>query len=211
MAEAKLKSVLPELGRILRLLRENSSRTLDTVATTAGISISMLSQIERGVVSPSIDTLCMVCRALDGDIAGLFSRLAPASPVRIHKAHERLTMKQEGVCYEQLMTSTRPAVPFEMFLLRVEQGRSTMMSGSGHEGTEMGYVMKGRARLIVGNEEYTVSEGDSICFDAHLPHRLYNTGKREFLAIWSISPPHVDYLKGEPGNTSMGKGGTNDG
>jgi transcriptional regulator with XRE-family HTH domain len=198
MVEAKLQSILPELGRILRLLRENSGRTLDTVATAAGISISMLSQIERGVVSPSIDTLCMVCRALDCDIATLFTRLAPASPVRIHKVHERLTMKQEGVCYEQLMTSAHAAaVPIEMFLLKVEPGCCTVMSSGGHDGVEMGYVMKGSAQLFVGNEEYAISEGDSICFDAHLPHRLYNTGKRNFLAVWSISPPHVDYCKAE--------------
>ena len=71
MNKALLKSVLPRLGSMLRLFREKSGRKLADVAPAAGFSISMLSQIERGVVSPSIDSLCMVCRALDVDTAEL--------------------------------------------------------------------------------------------------------------------------------------------
>jgi transcriptional regulator with XRE-family HTH domain/mannose-6-phosphate isomerase-like protein (cupin superfamily) len=197
MVEVKLKGVLPELGRILRLFREKSGRNLEVVAGNAGISISMLSQIERGVVSPSIDTLFMVCKALAIDMAELFGRLTPTSPVRIHKGGERLTMQSRGVHYEQLMTSQRTTFPVEMFLLEAEPCCSTEMSGGGHEGVEMAYVLSGSALLTVGSDEYPVSEGDSIYFDAHLPHRLKNTGKKKFRAVWSISPPHVDYFKTE--------------
>ena len=195
MIEVKLKSVLPELGSILRRFREKSGRNLETVARSAAISISMLSQIERGVVSPSIDTLFMVCRALDVDMAELFGRLSPTAPVRIHKPHERLTLQGQGVHYEQLMTSQRSAFPVELFLLEVEPGCATEMSGGGHEGAEMGYVLTGSATLTVGTVDYPVIEGESIYFDAHLPHRLENTGRKRFKAVWSISPPHVDYLK----------------
>jgi len=86
--------MLPELGKIVRVFREKSNRNLGTVARAAGISISMLSQIERGMVSPSIDTLCMVCRALDLDVAELFRRLSREEPVRVHRQGERLKMKQ---------------------------------------------------------------------------------------------------------------------
>jgi transcriptional regulator with XRE-family HTH domain len=196
MIEAKLKSVLPDLGRTLRLFREKSGRNLEAVAKGAGISISMLSQIERGVVSPSIDTLFMVCDALKVEMADLFGRLSPDSPVRVHKGGERLTMKNGGVRYEQLMISRRSAFPAEMVLIEVEKECATAMSGGGHEGSEMAYVLSGSARLSIGTQEYTVAEGDSICFDARLPHQLQNIGRKTFRAVWSISPPHVDYLKG---------------
>jgi transcriptional regulator with XRE-family HTH domain len=195
MIEVKLKSVLPELGSILRRFREKSGRNLAAVAHGADISISMLSQIERAVVSPSIDTLFMVCRALDVDMAELFGRLSPAAPVRIHKTGERLTMQGQGVRYEQLMTSQRSTFPVEMFLIEVEPGCATEMSGGGHDGAEMGFVLAGSATLTVGTVDYPVAEGESIYFDAHLPHRLENTGRKKFKAVWSISPPHVDYLK----------------
>jgi transcriptional regulator with XRE-family HTH domain len=195
MNEVLLKSIIPELGKILRLFREKSGRNLGDVAERAGISISMLSQIERGVVSPSIDTLVMVCRALDLDMTELFRRLTPTSPVRIHKSGERLKMEREGVGYEQLMTSQLSAFPSELFLIEVEPGRATAMSGGGHEGAEIGYVLAGSALLTIGPSEYAIAENDSIYFDARLPHRLTNTGTTAFRAVWSISPPHVDYLK----------------
>jgi transcriptional regulator with XRE-family HTH domain len=195
MNKVSLKNVVMELGKILRLFREKSGRNLGAVAQRAGISISMLSQIERGIVSPSIDTLCMVCRALDIDMAELFRRISPDEPVRIHKGGERLTLESNGVRYEQLMTSQTSAFPAEIFCIDVRPGCATAMSGGGHEGTEMGYVLQGTAQLTVGGAHYRIKKNDSLCFSAYLPHRLANAGKKLFRAVWSISPPHVDYLK----------------
>ncbi|MBN2188116.1 MAG: cupin domain-containing protein [Chitinispirillaceae bacterium] len=195
MNKVTLKPVLPRLGGMLRTVREKSGRKLADVAPAAGISVSMLSQIERGVVSPSIDSLCMVCRALDVEAAELFRRLSPLEPVRIHRSGERLKMENGGVKYEQLMTSLSGAFPVELFCIEIRPGRSTAMSGGGHEGTEMGFVLKGNGRLSVGDRSYSVKENDSLCFSAHLPHRLMNTGRKTFRAVWSIAPPHVDYLK----------------
>lgn len=197
MIKVLLKNIVPELGRILRLFREKSGRNLSDIAPRAGISVSMLSQIERGIVSPSIDTLCMVCHALDIDMTELFRRLSPTEPVRIHKGGERLKMENNGVRYEQLMTNQTSAFPAELFCIEVKPGCATAMSGGGHEGTEIGYVLEGSARLTVGEEEYVISVNDSLCFSAYMPHRLANIGKKLFRAVWSISPPHVDYLKTE--------------
>jgi transcriptional regulator with XRE-family HTH domain len=195
MNEAQLKLMLPELGRILRLFREKSGQNLSEIAQNAGISISMLSQIERGKVSPSIDTLFMVCGALDIEITELFRRLSPSSPVRLHRGGERLKIENNGIRYEQLMTTQLATFPAELFLIEVESGCVTGMSGGGHEGVEMGYVLQGSAQLTVGTDEYRLDEFDSVCFAASLPHRLENSGKRPFKAVWSISPPHIDYLK----------------
>lgn len=197
MVEVKIKKIAPDLGRVLRLFREKTGRNLETVAKSAEISISMLSQIERGVVSPSIDTLTMVCGALGVDMAELFNRLSPTPPVRIHKSGERLSVEGRGIRYEQLMESKRPLFPVEMFLIAIETGGATTMSSGGHDGAEMGYVLCGSAQLSVGGKEYQVSEGDSIYFDARLPHRLENIGRKQFRAVWSISPPHLDYLRGK--------------
>jgi len=200
MNASGLQSVLPELGRVLRVYREKSNRHLGEIAEKAGISISMLSQIERGKVSPSIDTLVTVCRAQDIDIGELFRRLSPDSPVRLHRSGERLQIEENGVRYEQLMTTQVSAFPIELFLIEVGAGCSTEMSGGGHEGVEMGYVLQGSAMLTVGGTEYRIDEFDSVYFAANLPHRIVNIGRRPFKAVWSISPPHVDYLNSGKGS-----------
>jgi transcriptional regulator with XRE-family HTH domain len=189
-----LNSLNERIGRILRLYREKTGHNQSEIAQQAGISVSMLSQIERGTVAPSIETLIQVCSVLDIDPSELFRQIGSQNPVRIHRKGERLRNTLKGVEYEQLMTSNHPTYLAEMFLIEVSPGKSTTFSGGGHEGAEMGYVLSGGALLTVDTEEYRINEGDSIYFNAQLPHRLANRGKGTFRAIWSISPPHVDFL-----------------
>jgi transcriptional regulator with XRE-family HTH domain len=190
-----IKQMIPRLGRILKTYREKTGRNQGDVASKAGISVSMLSQIERGMVAPSIETLMMVCAVLDLNASQLFRMVAADEhPVRIHHRGERLRNEVGGVHYEQLMTSMQGNWQSEMFLLEVAPGCSTTFSGGGHEGVEMGFVLAGEAVLTVDATDYAVGKGDSIHFSSHLPHQLRNCGKRSFRAVWSISPPHVDYL-----------------
>ncbi|MBN1568096.1 MAG: helix-turn-helix transcriptional regulator [Acidobacteria bacterium] len=179
----------------MKTWREKTGRNQGDVASKAGISVSMLSQIERGMVAPSIETLMMVCSVLDLDASHLFRMVAAdENPVRILRSGERLRNEVGGVRYEQLMTSTQSGWQAEMFLLEVASGCSTTFSGGGHEGVEMGYVLDGEAVLTIDANDYAVRKGDSVHFSSHLPHQLCNSGKKAFRAIWSISPPHVDYL-----------------
>lgn len=190
-----LKNIVPRIGRILRVYREKMGKNQGEIAEKAGISISMLSQIERGIVSPSIDTLVTVCGVLDIDPSELFKRISSSPPIRIHRRGEQLCNEISGVRYEQLMTSMDSAFPAELFLLEVDPGRSTGFSGVCHEGMEMGYVMSGEAIVTVDTVEYSINEGDSFCFNARLPHQLSNRESRVFRAVWSIAPPHVDFLE----------------
>jgi transcriptional regulator with XRE-family HTH domain len=194
MNEALLKNVVPGLGKLMKLYREKTGQNQSDIASKANISISMLSQIERGVVSPSIETLVMVCEALGVDPSELFNRLSLKAPVRIHHPHERLQTSSDGTSYEQLITSSDSAYPSELFLLEVKPGCRTTLSSNGHEGVEMGFVLAGAAVLTVDKADYDICAGDSISFSSHLPHRLSNNGRSLFRAVWSITPPHVDYL-----------------
>ena len=194
MNSVLLNNINEQIGKILRLYREKTGHHQNEIAEQAGISISMLSQIERGNVAPSLETLMQVCNVLDIDPSELFRQIGSHKPVRIHRKGERLRNKLGGVEYEQLMTSNHPTYQAEMFLIEVSPGKSTSFSGGGHEGAEMGYVLSGSALLTVDADEYRIDEGDSIYFNAQLPHQLTNIGKGTLKAIWSISPPHVDFL-----------------
>lgn len=182
---------------MLKLYREKTGQNQGEIATQANISISMLSQIERGMVSPSIDTLVMVCQALDLDPADLFKKLSNDRQVRIHHHGERLTMVNDGVRYEQLMSISRGVYQMELFLLVMDPGHKTTLSGKGHEGVEIGYVLEGSATLRIDGIDYLLREGDSMSFSSHLVHQLSNHGAETFKSVWSISPPHVDYLHTE--------------
>ena len=195
MNEVLLKSVVPSIGNILKMFREKTRKNQGQVATKAGISISMLSQIERGVVSPSIDTLFCVCQAVGMDIAELFRRISPDTPVRLMRAGQRLSTKHNGVLFEQLAVSVSAGYPAEMFELEVKPGKRIGLSGSGHEGIEMGYALEGSAVLTVDGIDYKIGKGDSVSFNSNLSHSLVNEGRKIFRAVWTALPPHKDYLE----------------
>lgn len=193
--EVSLHNRSTAIGKALRIVRERTERNQAEVAGSAGISPSMLSQIERGAVSPSLDTLFAVCAALDFDIAELFRRLSPSKPVRIvHEQNRLRSSSGGGVRLEQLVASVNRSYPAEMFLLEIAAGRHHGISGRGHEGVELGTVLAGRATLTVEAETYELREGDSVSFDCQFPHRIVNAGPGVFRAIWAVLPPHSDYL-----------------
>ena len=195
MNEVTLKSIPADIGRILKLVREKRGQNQGEIANAASISISMLSQIERGVVSPSIETLLAVCAALDLDAAELFRRLSPRDPVKLMHAGKRLNTESGGIRYEQLAASADASYPTEMFMLEVAPGSCAGMSEVGHEGVELGYVLAGEAVLIVDNKEFIVGAGDSVSFSSRLAHRLENRGKSPVRALWTAAPPHKDYFE----------------
>src|SRR4030042_5613990 len=93
--------LIPAVGKTLRAYREKTGRQQAEVAAAAGISASMLSQIERGSVSPSIDTLSELCSALGVQLADLFARLAPRRPVTISRPGKRLERTQGSSRYDR--------------------------------------------------------------------------------------------------------------
>jgi transcriptional regulator with XRE-family HTH domain len=199
MSEVALKSAEGEIGKVLRLAREKSARNLGEIALQAEISISMLSQIERGIVSPSIDTLLRVCQALELDAGELFRRISPKPGLKLVHKGKRLSTETGGVKYEQLSSASEAGIAAEMFLMEVRAGAGVGMSNKGHEGVELGYMLAGSAVLIVDGKEYEVRAGDSVTFSAHLPHRLENRGDELFQSIWTALPPHKDYFEHETG------------
>lgn len=183
-----------EIGQILKAYRERLRRNQRDIANAAGISTSMLSQIENGAVSPSIDTLAGLCAALGLEMGELFSRVAPKQPVTIHRPGDRLRSKTQGIGYEQLAVSPNSSFPTELLILEVAPGKTTGVSRKGHEGVELGYVLEGEAVLRIDQQEVQLRAGDSVSYSSHLPHCLENRGTEHFRAVWSIQPPHKDYL-----------------
>ncbi|MGD9202371.1 MAG: cupin domain-containing protein [Chitinispirillia bacterium] len=195
MNTVTLNNRFHKIGSILKAYREKSGQFQSVIAKNAGISTSMLSQIERSVVLPSIETLFDVCEALGLDISALFNSITKKKQVRLIHNRERLKTARNGIYYEQLMINIDSPYQSEMFLLEIDSEKEVGMSTQGHTGFEMGYVLSGSATLTVNNVEYHLQAGDSVSFDSSQPHKMRNTGKTKFRAVWNTLPPHKDYLE----------------
>ena len=180
-------------GEKIRIIRERKQITLRQVAEAAGISESMVSQIERNKVSPSIDTLLSVVDYLGIDIDYLFSDYKKSGKVMITRRNKGNILKSESSIYSQLCSipGTENSAPVEAVWLEIESGREKGNIEYGHPGSEIGIIIEGEGSLAYGTDEYTLSGGDSISFSSDIPHILKNTGKETLRAIWILSPPRI--------------------
>ena len=178
-------------GEKIREVRERRHLTMREVAERAGMSESLISQIERNRVSPAIDTLLKIIDVLEIDLDFLFRDFKKSRPVNLVRAGEKKRAVINGVIFEQLShtfpTSEEHAI--EAYFLEIPPGGKSGDDEYGHIGKELGVIVKGRAECTVGNQVYSLKEGDSISFSADAPHQIRNIGSRPLRAFWIITPP----------------------
>ena len=180
-----------KFGHKLRTVRERKGYTLKDVATKAEVSESLISQIERNKVSPSIETLLLIADVLDIDHEYLFSDYRKKRLVSIVRRDQRGTIRQGKVAFHQLLINGEISKDsaIEAFLLELDPDGEKGDREYGHAGMEFGIILEGQAELFYGSETYTLEEGDSIYFPSDMPHLFKNSGEKSLKAIWVISPP----------------------
>ena len=185
------KKVPYHFGEKLRQVREHKGYTLKVVAQQAGVSESLVSQIERNHVSPAIDTLLALADVLDINLEFLFEEYRKERPVKIIRAGERPTLEEEEIIYEEISKpeDTDKQNAFESYMVRIPAHSHTHRGSYGHIGKEMGYIIHGKAKLTYESKEYILEEGDSATFSSGVPHILENIGEDELSAIWIVTPP----------------------
>lgn len=178
-------------GEKIRQIREKKSLTMKEVAEKAGVSESLISQIERNKVSPALDTLLAIVDVLDIDLEYLFSAFKRERAVKLVRKAERRKISTPKALYERLSQAGEPgdAHCIEAYVLELPVGGETGSQEYGHVGKELGLITQGRANFSIGSKTYELEEGDSISFPSDLPHLLQNTGKNALKAFWVITPP----------------------
>jgi transcriptional regulator with XRE-family HTH domain len=181
-----------QFGGLLREVRERRKMTMKKVAEATGISESMVSQIERNKVSPAIDTLLSIAEFLGIDFEYLFHDYRRKQLVNMVRYDDRKKMEISGTRYEQLSkTLGNDLYGIEAYYMEIEAGGSSGNTEYGHQGKELGIITAGSGEFHVGDEVHQMGAGDSISFDASVPHRLVNTGRSLLTAYWVITPPKM--------------------
>ncbi len=177
-------------GEKIRAVREKKHLTLKTVAQQAGVSESLISQIERNRVSPAIDTLLSLANVLDLNLEYLFEEYNQRRPVSVVHAGERRTIHEEEIVYEEVSKPHEKdgQNSIESYIITIPVGGKTHRGHYGHLGRELGIILEGKGSLIYQNSEYELEQGDSISFSASAPHTLENKGQQQLKALWILTP-----------------------
>jgi transcriptional regulator with XRE-family HTH domain len=178
-------------GEKIRAVRERKGMTLRQVAAKAGLSESLISQIERNRISPAIHTLLAIVEILDIDLDYLLKDFKRDRTVNLVRVAERSRTSVGGVVYERLShtVTEEEEHAIEAYLITVPPGGKSASEKHGHRGRELGVILSGRGELAIGKQTIALGPGDSVSFRADAPHGLANTGKRPLTALWVTTPP----------------------
>ena len=166
-----VEQIVQAVGPRLRALRQQRGVTLAELAAATGISVSTLSRIESGQRRPTLELLLPLARAHQVPLDDIVDAPEARDP-RIHlKAFEShgctfvpLTRRPGGLqAYKQIIPPNWPQAWPELAV---------------HEGYEWVYVLSGRVRLLLGDQDLTLKAGEVAEFDTHLPHFMGNPGPR---------------------------------
>lgn len=200
------QSLLPwiAVGQKIRTAREARSVSLRAFSRQLDVSPGHISQVERGLVAPSMGLLYAIVAELGLSLDYLFEGLGPDSGglPEVERAdrtlgEERFVTRatsrkainlKSGVRWELLTPSSDGHVDFREIVYSVGGGSTDDEQFVRHPGHEYGVMIKGTLNVQIEFDVFTLGVGDSIVLDSSLPHRFWNGGTGPAHAIWcSIS------------------------
>jgi transcriptional regulator with XRE-family HTH domain len=179
------------VGPRIRALREAMGLSLRDLAERTGVSAAMLSQVERGETSPTLQVATRIAAGLELRLSQLL-RLDEDGSVSVVRVAERRKgpVRGGGHTYE-ILTPPLPGQRVELSLHRLAPGATTGGPGDPpmHEpgSRETALVQSGSVELYCDGQRHLLSAGDCVTFDADLPHHFENPGPAEAVLLAALS------------------------
>ncbi|MGY3717649.1 helix-turn-helix domain-containing protein [Sutcliffiella cohnii] len=170
----------------IRLLRTEQKLTLKDLSEKTGLSVSFLSQVERGSSSLAITSLKKIADALEVPITDFFNdfsnynylvKVSDQKPFRIEGStaeYIRLGGEFSGRMLEPLLVTLTNGEPYDKVF--------------SHPGEEFYYVLEGVVLFTIDGKEYIVKAGDSIHFPSHVPHHWENPLQNDAKVLCVLTP-----------------------
>lgn len=179
------------LGQQIRQARKKRGMSISELSKKCDLSVGLVSQIERGISSPSVRTLRMISGALEIPSSALLDfGDAPAADEKglVARAgtHPALKSPEKGI--EKVAVTPQPAAGINVYRAYVEPGGST-----GEElftierGEQVGLVLSGQLELWLEDKCFRLNPGDSFRYHSKLPHRWLNPGTERAEVIWVVA------------------------
>ena len=179
MAETASNDPL-DLGQRLQALRKDRHLTLERLAEASGVSKSMLSQIERGKVNPTVATLWNMTQALGVGIADLLGGSedqggGKSAPVEHLSAHATPAITSaDGRCHLRILNPRAGALSFEWYEMTVEPGGSLRSDPHAKGAREHLSVLEGELVVEVPGHETKLGTGETLRYAADQSHAISN-------------------------------------
>jgi transcriptional regulator with XRE-family HTH domain len=176
-----------DVGQCVRALREESGLSLRALADDSGVSVNTLSLIENGKSSPSVSTLQKISAALQVPIIAFFLPNQTDRKVIYTRNGRRKQAAFEHGVLEDLGAGLSDGT-LEPFVVTIEPLANSGTDAIVHTGYEFIYCLAGRILYMVENNQYILGPGDSLFFEACLPHCWQNLSTESSKKILVLCP-----------------------
>lgn len=173
------------LGECIRAIRVSRNISIQELSRRTGLSNGMVSQLERGLTTPSVRSLRLMSQALQVPISHFFDPEPEqaTSPYIVRRAERHfLRLTSSGVLKELLSPQGDGAV--EIYELTIAPDGSSGSDFVTHEGRKAGYIIAGRVRLWLDQAPHILEPGDSFLFPGTVPYMFDNPGKEAGRMLW---------------------------
>lgn len=172
------------LGQVVREFRKRAGLGISELARRARLSPGMVSKIENGAISPSLASIRALSRALQVPVTSLFREFDEVTDATFVRAGEGTLVNRSGLSidheYRVLGQTSAKGIAVEPCLMSYTDS-SQVLPFLHRTGTQFIYMLEGQLRYRHGNRTYLMSKGDSLLFQADVPHgpeRLLRTPVR---------------------------------
>ena len=171
------------LGDRVKELRQKKGWTLDQLSGTCGVSRSMLSQIERNGVNPTVAVALRIAQAFGIALGSLVD--APAAPAKIEVVRaddQSRHFRSDKGCRIRTLSPLHLEKDVEFYEIRLSSG-GALRSAPHFSGTrEILTVHQGSVRVSSGGAVQELGTGDSAHYPADVPHEIVNSGRDTVIA-----------------------------
>lgn len=185
--QAAVRIPVMDVGQRLREIRTDHGFTIRDLAKNSGLNVNTLSMIENGKTSPSLETLQQLSFALDMPIAAFFEDNTPKNKIVHYKSDQRPNIAFTHGELQDLGAGM-PRRGVEIFLVTLKPHSSSGENLIVHTGCETVFCLEGKLTYTIEEQAYVLEAGDSLFFEAHLPHSWQNTGEIPSRSLLVLCP-----------------------
>jgi len=183
---------VPELGKRIRDARKARNLTLEALSTRAGVSRSLLSQIERGLVNPTFAVAWNLCQSLGLDLNRIGTDATAEEAVQIEHLHAYATpvkSSADGKVSLRLLSPVRTVLPVEWYEMRLEPDGA--LTSQPHERGTFEHLtcLDGALSVTVAERMIPLAAGETLRYDADRPHEIANAGTAPARALLVVALP----------------------
>lgn len=175
------------VGQKLRFIRTKQGFSLRALADRSGLNINTLSSIENGKTSPSVSTLQQLAQTLGISIADFFDIGLKEKQI-IFTSGADSPKVVFGSTTIQNMGKGLAGASVQPFVITFQQHNGSGDQEVSHSGHEFVYCLNGRIHYRINQDRYTLDAGDSLLFEAHLPHSWENEEEEPAKILLIIFP-----------------------